>query len=603
MTQQTINIGSAPNDGTGDPARTAFGKVNSNFSEVYSYQSSWNQIPTLVSNGLLNTPYTGFVATRCDVNNSNNTGNKQTFSRVRHIAMENLTTVQFIYTTMGKQGVAVETYAGAAASVRASFEYNGVVTQITFGGSTTGTIPVFGILVSDVITIPTPITRGTVFYSRTWQSSTWGIVWNGELLANNNLSGVNSGGDTFTYGVTTTDYTNSLTVPANAALGVFGPAAIVAPTTRPSFLLVGDSRVYAQGGESSYGAQSQYGGYGNIARWMVKRFACLNLGISSDQIKYVAYSGSSLSNVQTTGTAGQFSCSTSSSPLLVGMTVTVSGTNTGTGSITGYSNPTTYKISATNGSTTFTLIDSANSALVTTAGTLTGLTITYANWNVRGLFVPYVSHVINEMGINDCAAATAYTTTIANLYTFTRNKLAGKPVFQCTLEPETTSTDFWVTTTNQTIDATTNTQRVPFNDAVRQGLEYPIAGCIELANQVETSVNSGIIKMVTPSRVVTDGAMTAGQYTLTSATAKFSWDDLGKSVVVSGSGTAGAAVSYWITTYNSTTSVSLNSAAVTTVTGATVTWVITNDGIHLSKDANQMIEFSSAFDAVSFLIP
>lgn len=35
MPQQTINIGAVANDGTGDPARTAFGKVNSNFSEIY----------------------------------------------------------------------------------------------------------------------------------------------------------------------------------------------------------------------------------------------------------------------------------------------------------------------------------------------------------------------------------------------------------------------------------------------------------------------------------------------------------------------------------------------------------------------------------------
>ena len=35
MTQQTINVGTVPNDGTGDPARTAFQKVNSNFTELY----------------------------------------------------------------------------------------------------------------------------------------------------------------------------------------------------------------------------------------------------------------------------------------------------------------------------------------------------------------------------------------------------------------------------------------------------------------------------------------------------------------------------------------------------------------------------------------
>lgn len=36
MTQQTINIGSAPNDGTGDPLRTSFTKCNSNFTELYT---------------------------------------------------------------------------------------------------------------------------------------------------------------------------------------------------------------------------------------------------------------------------------------------------------------------------------------------------------------------------------------------------------------------------------------------------------------------------------------------------------------------------------------------------------------------------------------
>jgi hypothetical protein len=35
MAKQTIGIGSAANDGTGDPLRTAFDKVNDNFDEVY----------------------------------------------------------------------------------------------------------------------------------------------------------------------------------------------------------------------------------------------------------------------------------------------------------------------------------------------------------------------------------------------------------------------------------------------------------------------------------------------------------------------------------------------------------------------------------------
>jgi len=35
MAQEIINIGTTPNDGTGDPLRTAFTKVNENFTELY----------------------------------------------------------------------------------------------------------------------------------------------------------------------------------------------------------------------------------------------------------------------------------------------------------------------------------------------------------------------------------------------------------------------------------------------------------------------------------------------------------------------------------------------------------------------------------------
>jgi len=36
MAKQVINIGTVANDGTGDPLRTAFDKVNDNFTELYN---------------------------------------------------------------------------------------------------------------------------------------------------------------------------------------------------------------------------------------------------------------------------------------------------------------------------------------------------------------------------------------------------------------------------------------------------------------------------------------------------------------------------------------------------------------------------------------
>ena len=83
-----------------------------------------------------------------------------------------------------------------------------------------------------------------------------------------------------------------------------------------------------------------------------------------------------LSGVAITNINGQFSCSYTSSLLKVGQEVVITGTYGGTGSITGYSTPTTYRISATNGSTTFTLVNLDNTGIVTAVGTPTGLTYT-----------------------------------------------------------------------------------------------------------------------------------------------------------------------------------------------------------------------------------
>jgi hypothetical protein len=84
-----------------------------------------------------------------------------------------------------------------------------------------------------------------------------------------------------------------------------------------------------------------------------------------------------LSTVVITGTAGQFSCYNAGGVLEVGQQVVISGTFGGSGTIDSYSDPTTYFIIATNGSTTFTLsTTSTGSGVTTTAGTPTGVTYT-----------------------------------------------------------------------------------------------------------------------------------------------------------------------------------------------------------------------------------
>lgn len=114
-----------------------------------------------------------------------------------------------------------------------------------------------------------------------------------------------------------------------------------------------------------------------------------------------------LTGVTITGTAGQFSCALSGVTLTVGQQITISGTFGGTGSITGYTNPTTYFITATNGSTTFTLSTSiGGTAVVTTAGTPTGLTYTAA---------PSMSKVGLFTAVGTTNATTTFTLSAANV--------------------------------------------------------------------------------------------------------------------------------------------------------------------------------------------
>ena len=117
------------------------------------------------------------------------------------------------------------------------------------------------------------------------------------------------------------------------------------------------------------------GGTGTYTINVSQTLASTSLSSATVGAKVTGTIGADLSTVVITGTAGQFSCSASPIPLAIGQSLTISGTYGGTGSITGYTDPTTYYIIATNASTTFTLSATlGGAAITTTAGTPTGLT-------------------------------------------------------------------------------------------------------------------------------------------------------------------------------------------------------------------------------------
>ena len=134
--------------------------------------------------------------------------------------------------------------------------------------------------------------------------------------------------------------------------------------------------------------------------------------------------GATLSTVTITGVAGQFACAASPIPLAIGQALRISGTYGGTGSITGYLNPTTYYIIATNASTSFTLSATlGGAAITTTAGTPTGLTYEVAPTilNVTAVIsgALYVGQTIQGVGIAVDTIITAFGTGTGGVGTYT----------------------------------------------------------------------------------------------------------------------------------------------------------------------------------------
>jgi hypothetical protein len=102
----------------------------------------------------------------------------------------------------------------------------------------------------------------------------------------------------------------------------------------------------------------------------------------------------------------------------------------------------------------------------------------------------YCDIVVGEYGINDLfegatqATAESRVAAIAALF-------PGKPVYWTTILPDTTSTDAWATTGNQT-KYSWDALRAGFNDDLRAGAISGLSGFIEIADVVESARDSGL---------------------------------------------------------------------------------------------------------------
>jgi hypothetical protein len=70
MAQQLVNIGTVANDGTGDPLRTAFDKINDNFTELYSDENTGEVNSITAGEGLSGNAIVGAVILDVNVDDS-----------------------------------------------------------------------------------------------------------------------------------------------------------------------------------------------------------------------------------------------------------------------------------------------------------------------------------------------------------------------------------------------------------------------------------------------------------------------------------------------------------------------------------------------------
>lgn len=99
----------------------------------------------------------------------------------------------------------------------------------------------------------------------------------------------------------------------------------------------------------------------------------------------------------------------------------------------------------------------------------------------------YCSHVVCEFGTQDLAGGAA--TLLTNLGLIA-GYYAGKPFFQTTIIPRTTSTDGWITTANQTVTAN-EAVRLVINGHIKNGNIAGLTGYFDTQRAIESSYESG----------------------------------------------------------------------------------------------------------------
>jgi hypothetical protein len=238
--------------------------------------------------------YLGIVSSRSGVYSGYNpSGPWQSMSRVRHIAMDSITSLQVVWGNFAAP--ASTSVADVAAGTlgqntwTASIEYPvGTIIPVTFGGANSGSVAGGGLLVSDPVAVTLP--RGTPFYVRCFYNSTWGNL----NVANPTLCGVApaAAGEWCVNAASgVVDNTKTTVNLTSTSTGLNGqPNAIIGQTKRPTFYLAGDSRM--GWGSSIDPTPNWYGNTGDVPRAIGKQWGIFNAAKSGESYSQIIASGS-----------------------------------------------------------------------------------------------------------------------------------------------------------------------------------------------------------------------------------------------------------------------------------------------------------------------
>ena len=180
----------------------------------------------------------GLIATRTKIMQNKDSGLTWIMSRGFHIAQGRITPatlMQVIWANyIAQPNSSGETDLGTA-TLKASIEYNGVITPLTFGGNAVGnSAGIAHDFISDAISVTIP--RGARFYVRSLYVNSANILYEQGSFDSANEHCVFGTG-------TPQDFVNSGTVPNPNPGFLMPPLAIIGKTSRPGILLIGDSRV------------------------------------------------------------------------------------------------------------------------------------------------------------------------------------------------------------------------------------------------------------------------------------------------------------------------------------------------------------------------